>query len=153
MPYSRNIISLCTWNVLNTALELKFLHITIIKDRCHYASLNSRIYTQRPFKLDLVHDLLFCTLLWNVTAATAKSLQSCPTLCDPIDGSPPGFPIPGILQTRILEWVAMPSSQGIFLTQGSNLSLPHLLQWQAGSLPLNHLGISNIVYSLSKYPK
>ena len=107
MPYSRNIISLCTWNVLNTALELKFLHITIIKDRCHYASLNSRIYTQRPFKLDLVHDLLFCTLLWNVTAATAKSLQSCPTLCDPIDGSPPGFPIPGILQARTLEWVAI----------------------------------------------
>ena len=40
-------------------------------------------------------------------AATAKSLQSCPTLCDPIDGSPPGFPIPGILQARTLEWVAI----------------------------------------------
>ena len=39
-------------------------------------------------------------------AAVAKSLQSCPTLCDPIDGSPPGFPVPGILQARILEWVA-----------------------------------------------
>ena len=38
-------------------------------------------------------------------AATAKSLQSCPTLCDPIDGSPPGSPIPGILQARTLEWV------------------------------------------------
>ena len=37
------------------------------------------------------------------TAATAKSLQSCPTLCDPVDGSPPGSPIPGILQARILE--------------------------------------------------
>ena len=40
-------------------------------------------------------------------AATAKSLQSCPTLCDPIDGSPPGFPVPGILQARTLEWVAI----------------------------------------------
>ena len=40
-------------------------------------------------------------------AAAAKSLQSCPTLCDPIDGSPPGFPVPGILQARILEWVAI----------------------------------------------
>ena len=39
--------------------------------------------------------------------AIAKSLQSCPTLCDPIDGSPPGFPFPGILQARTLEWVAI----------------------------------------------
>ena len=41
--------------------------------------------------------------------AIAKSLQSCPTLCNPIDGSPPGSPIPGILQARILEWVAISS--------------------------------------------
>ena len=40
-------------------------------------------------------------------SATAKSLQSCPTLCDPRDGSPPGFPVPGILQARTLEWVAI----------------------------------------------
>ena len=40
-------------------------------------------------------------------AAAAKSLQSCPTLCDPIDGSPPGSPAPGILQARTLEWVAI----------------------------------------------
>ena len=52
--------------------------------------------------------------LWNMenflsktAAATAKSLQSCPTLCDSIDGSPPGSPIPGILQARTLEWVAI----------------------------------------------
>ena len=41
------------------------------------------------------------------TAATAKSLQLCPTQCDPIDGSPPGSPVPGILQARTLEWVAI----------------------------------------------
>ena len=41
------------------------------------------------------------------TAAAAKSFQSCPTLCDPIDGSPPGSPVPGILQARTLEWVAI----------------------------------------------
>ena len=41
------------------------------------------------------------------TAAAAKLLQSCPTLCDPIDSSPPGSPIPGILQARMLEWVAI----------------------------------------------
>ena len=40
-------------------------------------------------------------------AAAAKSLQSCSTLCDPIDGSPPDFPVPGILQARTLEWVAI----------------------------------------------
>ena len=51
------------------------------------------------------------------TAAAAKSLQSCPTLCDPTDGSPPGSPIPGILQARTLEWVAIAYSQ-------NSLSLP-----------------------------
>ena len=43
----------------------------------------------------------------STAAAAAKSLQSCPTLCDPIDGSPPGSSIPGILQARILQWVAI----------------------------------------------
>ena len=43
----------------------------------------------------------------STAAASAKSFQSCPTLCDPIDGSPPGSPVPGILQARTLEWVAI----------------------------------------------
>ena len=47
------------------------------------------------------------TTLKLVTAAAAKSLQSCPTLCDPIDSSPPGSPVPGILQASTLEWVAI----------------------------------------------
>ena len=42
----------------------------------------------------------------GTAAAAAKSIQSCPTLCDPIDGSPPGSAVPGILQARTLEWVA-----------------------------------------------
>ena len=42
-----------------------------------------------------------------IFAAVAKSLQSCPTLCNPIDGSPPGSPVPGILYRRTLEWVAI----------------------------------------------
>ena len=46
-------------------------------------------------------------LLLVVATAAAKSLQSCPTLCDPIDGSPSGSPVPGILQARTLEWVAI----------------------------------------------
>ena len=44
-----------------------------------------------------------------LAAAAAKSLQSCPTLCNPIDGSPPGSPVPGILQARTLEWLPFPS--------------------------------------------
>ena len=44
---------------------------------------------------------------WYCFAAAAKSRQSCPTLCNPIDGTPPGSPVPGILQARTLEWVAI----------------------------------------------
>ena len=52
------------------------------------------------------------TMRYHLTGqnAPARSLQLCPTLCDPIDSSPPGFPIPGILQERTLEWVAISSS-------------------------------------------
>ena len=51
-------------------------------------------------------------IIWScaaASAAAAKPLQSCPTLCDPIDGSPPGSPVPVILQARILEWLPFPS--------------------------------------------
>ena len=51
--------------------------------------------------------LVVKNLIANAAAAAAKSLQWCPTLCDPIDGSPPGSPVPGILQARTLEWVAI----------------------------------------------
>ena len=63
----------------------------------------------------------------------AKSLQSCPTLCDPMDCSPPGSSVHGIFQARILEWVAF--LWGIFPAQGSNLCLFCLLHCQAGSSP------------------
>ena len=59
---------------------------------------------------DCSHEIKRCLLLGRkaaAAAAAAKSLQSCPTLCDPIDGSPPDSPIPGILQARTLEWVAI----------------------------------------------
>ena len=46
-------------------------------------------------------------ICWNTAAAAAKLLQSCPTLCDPVDSSPPGAPTPGILYARTLEWVAI----------------------------------------------
>ena len=53
------------------------------------------------------------SLLFNMLSAAAKSLQSCPTLCDPTDGSPQGSSVPGILQASILEWVAISFSECI----------------------------------------
>ena len=66
--------------------------------------------------------------LKNIMSA-AKSLQSCPTLCDPIDGSPPGSPIPGILQVRILEWVA--------------ISFSSAWKWKVKVKSLIHVQLSN----------
>ena len=63
--------------------------------------------------LKTITQIRFCTqyswllFWWHPATAAAKSLQSCPTLCDPKDGSPPGFPVHGILQARILEWAAI----------------------------------------------
>ena len=72
----------------------------------------------------------------NFTAAAAKSLQSCPTLCDPTDGSPPGSPVPGILQARTLEWVAISFSRG-----SSNPGIePRSPALQADALPSDHQG-------------
>ena len=59
----------------------------------------------------------------------AKLLQSCPTLCDPIDGSPPGFPVPGILQARTLEWVA--------------ISFSNVGKWKVKVKSLSHIRLSD----------
>ena len=70
----------------------------------------------------------------KTVGAAAKSLQSYPTLCDPIDGSPPGFPIPGILQARTLEWVAISFSSGY---RAGTVNPPWLhSQYQQGALYL-----------------
>ena len=66
--------------------------------------------------------------------------QSCPTLCDLLDHSLPGFSVRGIFQARILEQIANSYSMGSSPTQGSNPHLLWLLCWQADSLPLNHMG-------------
>ena len=58
--------------------------------------------------------IMYLLIILFIFAAAAKSLQSCPTLCDPTDGSPPGSPISGILQARTLEWVAISFSMFIF---------------------------------------
>ena len=82
---------------------------------CHF--LLQRIFLTTGLNLHLLHwqaDSLPLNhqgnpiILYSISAvATAKSLQSCPTLCDPRDSSPPGSPVPGILQARTLEWVAI----------------------------------------------
>ena len=62
-------------------------------------------------------DQCYSPLTFFSVAAAAKSLQLCPTLCEPIDGSPPGSPVPGILQARTLEWVATQSSGSSLLRE------------------------------------
>ena len=68
-----------------------------------------------------LRNIQFISSLWTA----AKSLQSCPTLCDPIDSSPPGSPVPGILQARTLEWVA------IFFS--------NVWKWKVKVKPLSHV--------------
>ena len=63
----------------------------------------------------------------SITLCCVKSLQLCLTLCNPVDCRPPSFSVHGILQARILEWGCHALLQGIFLTQGSNQCLLHLL--------------------------
>ena len=70
-----------------------------------YMTTGQTITLTRRTIVDKITSLLFNML--SAAAAAAKSLQSCPTLCDPITGSPPGFPVPGILLARTLEWVAI----------------------------------------------
>ena len=83
------------------------------------------------------------------SAAAAKSLQSCPTLCDPIDGSPPGSPVPGILQARTLEWVAISfSNAGKWKVKVKSLSRVRLLAtpWTAAYQAPPSMGFSRQEY-------
>ena len=82
-------------------------------------------------------------------AAAAKALQSCPTLCDPIDGSPPGCAIPGVLQARTLEWVAISfSSAWKWKVKGKSLSHVRLLAtpWTAAYQAPPSMGFSRQEY-------
>ena len=97
-----------------------------------FATLSPLRITLDPPGLDPGADLL-CVCVKQ--CVHAKSPQLCLTLCYPIDCSPLVSSVCGILQARILEWVAKPFYKGFFPTQGLNLSLLHLLHWQVGSLP------------------
>ena len=93
------------------------------------------------------------TTMWyhyiSTAAAAAKSLQSCLTLCDPIDGSPPGSTVPGILQARTLEWVAISfSNAGKWKVKVKSLSLVRLLAtpWTAAYQAPLSMGFSRQEY-------
>ena len=93
LPWEKHIV---LKNVQTKVLFLKGLHVLFVLVLFHIWDLLSSGFFSSKHKL-----IKLCA------AAAAKSLQSCPTLCDPIDGSPPGSPVPGILQARTLEWVAI----------------------------------------------
>ena len=85
----------------------------------------------------------------SAAAAAAKSLQSCPTVCDPIDGSPPGSPVPGTLQARTLEWVAISFSNAWkWKVKGKSLSHVRLFAtpWTAAYQAPPSMGFSRQEY-------
>ena len=122
----------------------------------HAAQPGARTHSQNPGS----SQLLFCIALelckkmadsegWTKpAAAAAKSLQSCPTLCDPIDGSPPGSPNPGILQARTLEWVAISFNAWKWNVKVKSLSRARLfmIPWTAAHQALLPMGFSRQVY-------
>ena len=83
----------------------------------------------------LVSEWNYCYQYHGVVVHARSLLQSCLTLCDPMGCSPPGSSVHGILQARILEWVAMLSSR-VSSWPRDRTQVSYLLQWQAGSLPL-----------------
>ena len=94
-----------------------------------------------------IHTFVLCVCA--PIAAAAKSLQSCPTLCDPIDGSPPGSPVPGILQARTLEWVAISfSNEWKWKVKVKSLSRVRLLAtpWTAAYQAPSSMGFSRQEY-------
>ena len=86
--------------------------------------------TWKPGTFNQVY-LTYYMIAVNWSKCACSVPQSCRTLCDPMDHSPPGSSVPGILQAWILDWVAMPSSRGS--SQGLNLHLLGLLHWQVDS--------------------
>ena len=92
---------------------------------------------------------------WREYAA-AKSLQSCLTLCDPLDGRPPGSPVPGILQARILEWVTMSSSNKMVQSLLKNdldfsYKIKYILSKQSSVFTVQYLSREINVYLHKKY--
>ena len=92
------------------------------------SSNNQNIQTNKHNKKNYYYIILTKIIANIYLCVCVKVVQWCPTLCDPLDCNLPGFSVYGILQARILEWVAVPFSGRIFPTQGSNPSLLHCRQ-------------------------
>ena len=110
--------NLCNWKKTNVLVSGLFVIPSLV-----FLTPSSPVLSRTLFHLLSSHFPLYSTFL--SAAAAAKSLQSCPTLCDPIDSSPPGSPVPGILQARTLEWVAM-SFSNAWKWKGKVKSLSHV---------------------------
>ena len=120
------------------SLVVQWLRCAAINARVHVLSLVGERRYHKPCNVAKKRKLN--SLFPNMKGITyeiccAGCAQLYLTLCDPMDCSPPGSSVQEISQARILEWAAFPSP-GIFQTQRSNPSSPHLLHWQADSLPL-----------------
>ena len=103
-------------------------------------SLSSLCYLLICCQIPLLFSLYLLAFSFSISPSFVVIVESqsrVQLFCDPMDRSPPGFSVHGILQARILQWVAISSSQEIFSTQGRNL---HLLHWQVNYLPLSHQG-------------
>ena len=100
-----NAISFYRWRNWDWKSSCKLLRVTLLIKEAELKLGNS------TSKFQIIPLYIVSTYKKEMdAAAAAKSLQSCPTLCNPIDGSPPGSSVPGILQAIILEWVAIPFS-------------------------------------------
>ena len=108
--------------------------------------MNKVLYISFSERRHLLFTFLCISLFQNfilLYAAAAKSLQLCPTLCDPIDGSPLGSSVPGSLQARILEWVAISFSNFIVSVQFSSVAQSFLtlcdpMNCSTPGLPVHH---------------
>ena len=133
------LISFCSVSPLAAWLTIQSLSVPICQTRVALKTYVMRLMMLKGHTCKLEESLdLLLEPRWPLMCA--KLLQWCPILCEPMDCSPPGFSVredsPG-KNTGVGCHVLL---QGIFLTQGSNSSLLHLLRWQAGPLPLGSLG-------------
>ena len=101
----RHLCSILKVSDVVTLWQFSYSHVSLTTSERDFSLLNTPVIRIHPPEKSSVISLSQGP--FYPAAVTAKSLRSCPTLCDPIDGSPPGSPVPGILQARTLEWVAI----------------------------------------------
>ena len=131
---------------IGTSAQITWLH-SLHSQPCWCLVLSTSMMTWTNSLPALILTLFICKP--RAAAAAAKSLQSCPTLCDPIDGSPPGSPVPGILQARTLEWVAISFSNAWkWKVKVKSLSCVQLFEtpWIAAYQALPSMGFSRQEY-------